>query len=47
MDILIFLYLVIGLVMRLTDNRQYHSELHILCSALIWPRDLYRWSKKK
>lgn len=47
MDILILPYLVVGLVMRLKDNRHYHSELHILCSALIWPREIYRWSKKQ
>ena len=46
MDMLILIYFAVGLIMRLTDKRYYHSVLHIVCSALIWPRELYRWSKK-
>lgn len=44
MDYLILAYVVVGLVIRLADKRHYHSELHILCSALIWPLD---WSRKR
>lgn len=44
MDYLILWYITVGLTMRLTDKRVYHSELHILCSALIWPLD---WSRKR
>lgn len=43
---LLVIYVVIGLVIKMSDDRDYHSELHIICSALIWPRELYRRVKK-
>lgn len=46
LDLVVIAYVVIGLVIKMSDEREYHSELHIIFSALIWPRELYRRFKK-